>query len=133
MKRVHTDDAHVKLAEAIILQAVEDYVHLSEKKIIKGREVDVTAWARRNTFPRGCCKPLGFASAVEALDLIAWLTGTGLEYLCNLTGHHACRIRKRIGLTTSSVAPLTMAELDRFHRASASFKMWESRKTGGVL
>jgi hypothetical protein len=133
MKRIQTDDAYVKLAEGIILQAVEDYVHLSEKKIIKCREVDVTAWARRSFGHRGYCKPLGFASASEALSLIAWLAGEGLEYLCKLTGHHACRIRKRIGMVPSTMAPLTMAELDRFHRASATFKMWEERKTGGAL
>lgn len=133
MKKIDPEDGLIELAEAIILQAVEDYVHFKEKKIIVGREVDVTAWARRSGLHRSYCKPLGFASAVDAMDLIAWLTGTGLEYLCNLTGHHACRIRKRIGMTPSTMAPLTMAELDRFHRASASFKMWESRKTGGVL
>jgi hypothetical protein len=138
MRKIHPDDGLVELAEAIILQAVEDYVHLSEKKIIRGREVDVSAWARRTFGHRGYCKPLGYASASEALELISWLAGNGLEYLCNLTNHHACRIRKRIGMVPSSVAPLTMVELDRFHRASATFKMWEHRKTeapdeGGAL
>jgi len=132
MRKIHPDDGLVELAEAVILQAMEDYVHLSEKKIIRGREVDVTAWVRRSSGYKGHCKPLGFASPVEAMDLIAWLAGSGLEYLCNLTHHHACRIRNRIGMVSSAVAPLTMLELDRFHRASASFKMWENRKTGST-
>jgi len=133
MKKIEPEDGLRELAEAVILQAVEDYVHLCEKKIIRGREVDVTAWARRNFGHRGYCKPLGFASASEALELIAWLAGSGLEYLCALTGHHACRIRQRIGMVPSTMAPLTMAELDRFHSASATFKMWENRKTAEIV
>jgi hypothetical protein len=128
MRQVEVDDALIELAEAIILQAVEDYVNLSEKKVIRGREVDVSAWARRGG-TRGYCKPIGYDSASSVLELIGWLAGHGLEYLCKLTNHHACRIRKRIGLIPSTVAPLTMAEIQKFHNSLALFRRWERART----
>ena len=131
MKQIHPDDGLVKLAEHVILQAVKDYTSLKEKKIVRGREVDVTAWARRDFGHRGYCKPIGYSSPSAVLELIAWLTGNGLEYLCNLTNHHACRIRKRIGLVPSSVAPLTMAEINRFENSLTQFRRWEDERASG--
>lgn len=112
MRQVEVDDALIELAEAII----------------RGREVDVSAWARRGG-TRGYCKPIGYESASSVLELIGWLAGHGLEYLCKLTNHHACRIRKRIGLIPSTVTPLTMAEIQKFHNSLALFRRWERART----
>ena len=101
MRQVTEDDALVGLASAVILQAVEDYNYLQKRGIIDadGQPVMQGVWGRIDK--SSSYRQLdGFRHVSEVTDLVEFLTGWGLELLCDLTGYQACRIRRKLGILT---------------------------------
>ena len=97
MRQIEIDDALIELAEAIILQAVEDYRGLKARGAFYADEVNDGYWERRKD-SGGLKSPLNLRSSNDARELLVFLNGWALEFLCDLTGHKACRIRKELGL-----------------------------------
>jgi len=109
MKQTTEDDALVGLLSAVIQQAVDDYKIFERKGIvIKGEPADVAQVGRRR-YSR--CRDANYAinhvdgmiSATEVYELLRFLKGTGLQLLCDLTGHKACRIRTSLGLNPKTI------------------------------
>jgi hypothetical protein len=101
MRQVTPDDALVGLAVGVIVQAVEDYQYLQKRGIIDadGQPVMHRVWGRLNK-SSSYRQSDGFRHVSEVTELVEFLNGWGLELLCDLTGHHACRIRKKLGILT---------------------------------
>jgi hypothetical protein len=95
------------------------------------RLVSLGAWMRSTEIVASLLNDHYSENAASLLrqPALGALLGSGLENLCKLTNHHACRIRQRIGLIPSSVAPLTMAEIQKFHNSLALFRRWERART----
>jgi len=104
MKQTTEDDALVGLLSAVINQAIDDYRIFERKGIVaNGQPRDVYKVGRRR-FSR--CRQAnyqvdqidGMISGKEVFALLHFLNGSGLDVLCDLTGHKACRIRSFLGL-----------------------------------
>jgi hypothetical protein len=100
MRQVTPDDALVGLAVAVIVQAVEDYQYLQKRGIIDGDgQLVMHRFGDRIGKSSSYQQLDGFRHSSEAVELCDFLTGWGLELLCDLTGHHACRIRRKLGIS----------------------------------
>jgi hypothetical protein len=100
MRQVAFDDALVGLASAVMLQAVEDFQKLQRHGVITA-EGEVVFHRLGDRIGRSSSyKHIdGFRHSSEAAELCEFLKGWGLELLCDLTGYHACRIRRKLGLS----------------------------------
>ena len=99
MRQVTIDDALVGLTVGIILQAVEDYQYLQKRGVIDAEGNPVMHRFGDRIGKSSSYQQLdGFRHSSEAVELVDFLTGWGLELLCDLTGHQACRIRKKLGI-----------------------------------
>jgi hypothetical protein len=97
MRQVEVDDALIELAEAIILQAVEDFRGLKARGAFCNGVVLDGFWERRNDSGGLKC-PMNLRSSNDARELLVFLNGWALDFLCDLTGHKDCRIRKALGI-----------------------------------
>ena len=97
MRQVEFDDALIELAEAIILQAVEDFRGLRDRGAFYHGELNDGFWERRIDSGGLKC-PMNFSSPNDARELLVFLKGWALDFLCDLTGHKACRIRRELGI-----------------------------------
>ena len=102
MRQIEVSDALIVLAEAIILQAVDDFRGLKARGAFYGGEVNDGYWERREDSGGLKC-PLNLRSSNDARELLVFLNGWALEVLCDLTGHKPCRIRKVLGLKRRAV------------------------------
>lgn len=96
MRQIEISDALIKLAEAIIFQAIKDFEGLQSSGALTGTEVAEWRWRRGND--RYYAKPLGLQSADEARQLLYFFQGPSLDFLCDLVGKPADRIRKNLKL-----------------------------------
>jgi len=97
MRQVEIDDALIELAEAIILQAVHDFRRLKDRGAFYHGELNDGFWERRSDSGGLKC-PINLKSPNDARELLVFLKGWALDFLCDLTGHKACRIRKVLGI-----------------------------------
>jgi hypothetical protein len=119
MKHIGIDDAWLELEKCILLQAIEDYVNLRDKKvIINGDEVNESRWDYYEGSPyRAHRQPLNYSTPKDVKDLIWFLKSTWLDLFCEAIGHKACRVRKRIGLIPGTGNLLTSADLEFISRS----------------
>lgn len=102
MRQITEDDALIGLLSAVILQAVEDYEKLKRHRAIDQSGVPAMhRFGRRLGMSRSYHHIDGFRHGSEAQELIEFLCGSGLDLLCDLTGHPACRIRRKLGIRNS--------------------------------
>ena len=101
MRRIEISDSMIELAEAVILQAVEDFRGLRDLGVF-GSQYEVHEWmwdrCARVKGDRHYGKPKQMRSADAAKQLVYFLTGPALDYWCALVGFPACRIRRVLGL-----------------------------------
>ena len=97
MRQIEISDALIELAEAIILQAITDFISLrSSGAILEYDDIEVNEFRWRRGNDRYYSKPLGFQSADEARQLVYFFQGPDLDFLCDLVGKPADRIRKNL-------------------------------------
>jgi len=124
MNFVGVENAWLELEKSILLQAIEDYVHLKEKGVIYNCDkVNECKFSRYGNSKHGVTRhPLNFHTSKDVYDLIWFLKSSWLEFFCMAIGHRACRIRKRIGLVSGTGELLTAADLDYWHRCATQKK-----------
>jgi len=93
------------LGQSILLQAVEDYVMLRDMGLIVDCMVDASRW-RSKQF-----SPIGYSSPSAVMDLVAFMRGPDLDYLCDLLLLPSDRVRARIGMTKTLSKVLTTESL----------------------
>jgi len=120
MKHIGIDDAWLELEKCILLQAIEDYVNLRDKKVIvDGDQVEEDRWDYYAGSKFGARRhPLNYGSSKDVKDLIWFLKSSWLDLFCDAIGHKACRVRRRIGLLPGMGNLLTMAELEFYARSA---------------
>lgn len=120
MKHIGIDDAWLELEKCILLQAIEDYVNLRDKKVIvDGDQVDGEFWDYYSGSKHGAHRrPLNYATPKEVKDLIWFLKSQWLDLFCEAIGHKACRVRSRIGMIPGVGPLLTSATLEYISRSA---------------
>jgi len=102
MRQTTFDDALIGLISEVILQACDDYQGLvNAKVIVDGVPVGMDRLGRtrsKTKNPYFYRRVLGFSQAAEVTELIEFMTGDGLDFLCEVTGMKACRIRRKLGI-----------------------------------
>jgi hypothetical protein len=98
MELIDQDEAYIRIAHAIIEQAVTDYRDLTRMAAIR-RDGSINAdfWSRRD-YGKGYRRPKHLPAPSWAKYLIEFLQGPDLDFLCDLTGFKACRIRRELGI-----------------------------------
>ena len=98
MRQTTEDDALIGLLSAVIGQAVDDYRHLKKQNCIGARgEIQGHRFGRikgSNSYRHVD----GMTHDTDASELMEFLSGWGLDLLCDLTGNKACRIRTVLGI-----------------------------------
>ena len=102
MRKIEISDALIELAEGIILQAIDDLRGLRKRGAFVPGGLNTSLWGRRKDTGGMKC-PMNFRSGNDALELVHFFEGWPLDFLCDLTGHKACRIRKKLGITKKEV------------------------------
>lgn len=98
MELIDQDEAYVRLAHAIIEQAVIDYRDMRKITAIRADgSVNPSFWSQR-TFSGGYVKPKHIPAHSWAKYLVEFLRGPDLDFLCDLSGVKACRIRTVLGI-----------------------------------
>lgn len=98
MKQVTEDDALVGLLSAVILQAMDDYRALQKRGMIgQSGELFPHRFSRLGR-SRSYSHCDGMRHEDEGRALVEFLSGWGLDLLCDHTGNKACRIRKALGV-----------------------------------
>lgn len=102
MRQIELSDALIELAESIILQAICDYEALRSRGVFTDGQVNDHLWVRRRD--TGSIQPvITMRSPNDALELLHFFRSWPLDFLCDLTGHKACRIRKKLGLKKEAI------------------------------
>ena len=99
MREVTLDDALIGLLHSMILQSVEDYRKLQSSGVI-GLHGEVYGHKFRGRISKSAYHHInGLRYEKEAEDLVEFLRGKSLDFICEAIGHKACRIRKALGLS----------------------------------
>lgn len=99
MREVTLDDALIGLIHSMILQAIQDYRKLQSSGVI-GKHGEVYGHKFRGRISKSAYHHIdGFRYEKEAEDLVEFLRGKSLDFLCEAIGHKACRIRTALGLS----------------------------------
>lgn len=106
MRQTSFDDALIGLLSAVILQACEDYVAFEAAGVIvRGLPVGMARLGRtsrsKSVKSRGQLiyhRVRGMGHSRDVTEVMEFLTGGGLDLLCEVTGFHACRIRRKLGI-----------------------------------
>jgi hypothetical protein len=99
MREVTLDDALIGLIHSMILQSVEDYRKLQSSGVI-GLQGEIYGHKFRGRISKSAYHHIdGFRYESEAEELVDFIRGKSLDFLCDAIGHKACRIRKALGLS----------------------------------
>ena len=103
MRQTSYDDALIGLLSAVILQACEDYVAFEAAGVIvRGLPVGMDRLGRTSRSKRKqqliYHRVRGMGHSRDVTEVVEFLTGGGLDFLCEVTGFHACRIRRKLGI-----------------------------------
>lgn len=102
MRQTRSDDALVGLVAAIMNQAIEDFYILQKNGVLNSEGEVVGFVGAIQTKKVRIQKVIdGMRDLNEVVVLTKFLKGWGLDLLCDLTGTHACRIRKKLGIKKS--------------------------------
>jgi hypothetical protein len=83
---------------AVTVQAVDDFRGLQDRGVFLGGEVNEGFFSRYRPGRAGYRRPMNFQRESEITELLHFFQDWPLEYLCELTGLAACRIRREIGI-----------------------------------
>ena len=103
---IDPDDAIRELTLAILESAVDDLASLRASGAISGETVREYLWydldGSRNQY-----HPAIYRRPLEAMELIDFIRGDGLERCCRILGgkYHACRIRTALNITRKQPTP----------------------------
>jgi hypothetical protein len=103
MRQTTYDDALIGLLSSVILQAVEDYQAFVNAGVIEGGLPVGMARLGRTSRSKSKHQLIyhrvrGMGHSTDVTELIEFLTGSGLQFLCDVTGMKACRIRRKLGI-----------------------------------
>ena len=95
-------DRYQELISEVLSQAVEDFVGLRSRKVIRmDLSVDESKWIKRSD--GSIQKPINIDSPTEASELVWFFQSNALDRLCAFVGVPACRIRTRLGFKPEAV------------------------------
>lgn len=99
MREVTLDDALIGLIHSMVLQAIQDYRKLQSAGVI-GKRGEVYGHKFRGRISKSAYHHIdGFRYESEAEELVEFLRGKSLDFLCDTIGHKSCRIRTALGLS----------------------------------
>lgn len=110
MTPIDPEEAYGKIAKAILLLAIEDYVQLRVLGCIHYGHVEKSMWGYE-IGKDWRFSPLGYKSAASVETLVEFLNGPSLSLVCDGLGLQASVIRQRIGLIKSDKKMITLDEM----------------------
>ena len=123
MTPIDKEEAHGKIAKAILLLAIEDYVQLRVLGCVRYGVVEKSMW-NYEIGKDWRFSPLGYNSAASVETLVEFLNGPCLNLFCDGLGYQASLIRKRIGLVPSLVPMMNLDEMPWLLKTDKVMSRW---------
>ena len=123
MTPIDPEEAYGKIAKAMLLLAIEDYVQLRVLGCIRYGQVEKSMWGYEigNDWR---FSPLGYKSASSVETLVEFLAGPSLTLVCEGLGLQASIIRQRIGLVKSDCKMITLDEMPWLLKTDKVMSRW---------